>query len=73
MTHVRRNGMASFGEMWQSMGIFIVVWILWTLALILKALRCGTYFMNKENLFFVGYVGFTIGILVTAILSLMRL
>lgn len=65
--------MASFGEMWQSMGIFIVVWILWTLALILKAFRCGAYFMNKENLFFVGYVGFTIGILVTAILSFMRL
>lgn len=65
--------MASFEDMWRVLFPFLIVWILYTLVICRKAIKCGTSFMNKENLLFVGYVGLTIGLGVTAIFSTFRL
>ena len=65
--------MTSFKDMWHSLFLLILVWIIWTLLLYRKVKKTGKHFMNQENVFFVGYVGFTLGLLIAAIVSTFRL
>lgn len=65
--------MASFRDMWQTLFLLILVWIFWTLLLYRKVKKTGPHFMNPANVFFVGYVGFTLGLLIAAIASTFRL
>ena len=65
--------MSSFEEMWKVIIFFGIVWVVYTLVIIYKSKTCGKHFMNNENVLFMGYVGLTIGLMVSAIMSLMRL
>lgn len=65
--------MATFGEMARIFIPFLLVWILYTYFIYKKAKDCGTSFMNFNNMIFVGYVGLSIGMVMTGVLMLMRL
>lgn len=61
--------MASFDSMMRALFPFLIIWALYTFLIYRKYKRCGASFMNLENVLFVGYIGFTIGLIVTAIVS----
>lgn len=65
--------MTSFGEMWNVILIFGIIWILYTLLIIFMVKRAGSSYLNMNNKLFVGYVGLTIGLVFSALMSLIRL
>lgn len=65
--------MTTFDEILRALIPFLVIWIVYTFLIYRKAKKCGTSFMNQSNVFFIGYVGFTIGLVVTMIVSTFRL
>lgn len=65
--------MTTFADMWRVIIWFLVIWAVYTYLIYRKAKACGTYFMNMKNGFFMGYVGLSIGLVFSIVLSLMRL